>query len=261
MYNVNSLTGIPALGQYNNQAKKLGYFGDATIGYKNYAFLHGSYRTDIDSRLSSKNRYIPYYDIDGSVVLSEMFPSIASDKGLSYLKIRAAHSLTGNASALGGGSPNIADGAYTTEPTFRSAPGFPFNGLGGFLLNTNIANPNIKPEKITENDLGVELALFNNRISLVANIYQQKLKDGIVYTSTASSSGFTSSLINAASTQTRGVEIELKATVIKSRSVTWNAGINYTHIQSKVLSINGDLQSINVGRAAYAVVDRSIPGY
>jgi TonB-linked SusC/RagA family outer membrane protein len=259
VYNINSLTGIPALGQYNNQAKKLGYFGDATIGYKNYAFLHGSYRTDIDSRLSSKNRYIPYYDFDGSVVLSDMFPSIASDKGLNYLKIRAAHSLTGNASALGGGSPNIADGAYTTEPTLRSAPGFPFNGLGGFLLNTNIANPNIKPEKITENDLGVELAVLHNRISLVANIYQQKLKDGIVYTNTASSSGFTSSLINAASTQTRGVEIELKATIIKSKSVTWNVGINYTNIQSKVLSINGDLQSINVGGSSYAVVNHPYP--
>ena len=161
-------------------------------------------RTDIDSRLSRDNRYIPYYDFDGSVVLSEIFPSIVSDTGLNYLKIRAAHSLTGNASALGGGSPNIADGAYTTEPTFRSAPGFPFNGLGGFLLNTNIANPNIKPEKITENDIGVELALLHNRISLVANVYQQKLKDGIVYTNTASSSGFTSSLINAASTQNQG---------------------------------------------------------
>src|SRR5206468_8475459 len=131
-----------------------------------------------------------------------------------------------------------------TEPTFTTAPGFPFNGLGGFLLSSNIANPNIKPEKITENDIGVELVLLHNRISLVANVYQQKLKDGIVYTNTASSSGFTSSLINAASTQTRGVEIELKATIVKSRSVTWNAGINYANIQSKVLSINGDLQSI-----------------
>ena len=68
-----------------------------------------------------------------------------------------------------------------------------------------------------------------------------------MYTNTASSSGFTSSLINAASTQTKGLEIELKATLIKSRSVIWNAGVNYTHIQSKVLSINGDLQSINIG--------------
>jgi len=259
VYNINSLTGIPGLGQYNKQAKKLGYFGDATLGYKNFAFVHGSYRTDIDSRLSKDNRYIPYYDFDGSVVLSEIFPSIVNERVLNYLKIRAAHSLTGNASALGGGSPNIADGAYTTEPTFTTAPGFPFNGLGGFLLSTNIANPNIKPEKITENDIGVELVLFHNRISFIANVYEQKLKDGIVYSNTASSSGFTSSLINAANTRTKGLEVELKAALIRSKSVIWNAGVNYTHIQSRVLSINGDLSSINIGGNSYAVVGESYP--
>ena len=259
VYNINSLTGIAGLGQYNNQAKKLGYFGDVTIGYKNFAFLHGSYRTDIDSRLSRANRYIPYYDIDGSVVLSDMIPSISNERVLNFLKIRAAHSLTGNASALGGGSSNIADGAYATDPTLRTAPGFPFNGLGGFLLNTNIANPNIKPELITENELGVELVFFHNRISLVADVYQQELKDGIVYTNTASSHGFTSSLINAASTQTKGFEMELKATLIKSKAVSWNVGINYSHIQSKVVSINGDLQSINIGGNSYAVVGQPYP--
>ena len=76
VYNINSLTGIPGLGQYNNLAKKLGYFGDATLGYKNYAFLHGNYRTDEDSRLSTANMYIPYYDIDASLVLSEMIPAL-----------------------------------------------------------------------------------------------------------------------------------------------------------------------------------------
>ncbi|MEP7258002.1 MAG: SusC/RagA family TonB-linked outer membrane protein [Flavitalea sp.] len=260
VYNINSLTGIPGLGQYNNQAKKLGYFGDATLGYKDFAFLHGSYRTDIDSRLSRDNRYIPYYDIDASLVLSDIIHGMSSGDGvINYLKVRAAHSLTGNASALGGGSSNIADGAYTTDPTLRSAPGFPFSGLGGFLLNTNIANPNIKPEKITENEVGVEMAFFRNRISLVADVYKQTLKDGIVYTNTASSSGFTSSLINAANTETTGFEMELKATLVKSRAVTWNVGVNYTRIKSKVISINGDLPSINIGGSSYAEIGHPYP--
>src|SRR5450432_8645 len=259
LYNVNSLTGIPILGQYNNIAKKLGYFGDATIGYKEYAFLHGNYRTDEDSRLSSANSYIPYYDIDAALVISEMLPSIKSETFLNFLKIRGAHSLTGNASALGKGSPYIADGAYTTDPTFVSAPGFPFNGLGGFLSNTNVANPNIKPERITENELGVEAVFYHNRFSLVAVVYQQKLNDGIVFTNTASSSGFTSSLINAANTENKGLELGLKAVIINSQSVTWNANINYTHMTSKVISINGDLTSLNVGGNAYAVVGQPYP--
>ncbi len=259
VYNINSLTGIPGLGQYNNLAKKLGYFGDATLGYKNYAFLHGNYRTDEDSRLSTANMYIPYYDIDAALVLSEIIPALKESKNINYLKIRAAHSLTGNASALGNGSPYIADGAYATDPTFSTAPGFPFSGLGGFQLNTNVANPNIKPEQVTENELGLEVAFLKNRVSLVAVIYQQKLKDGIVFTNTASSSGFKSSLVNAANTENNGLELGVKAVLVNSQEVTWNIGVNYTHMTSKVLSINGDLQSLNVGGNTYAVVGQPYP--
>lgn len=259
VYNINSLTGIPGLGEYNNQAKKLGYFGDATLGYKNFAFLHGNYRTDKDSRLASTDSYIPYYDIDASFVLSDMLPSIKSENLLNYLKIRYAHSLTGNASALGNGSQFIADGAYTTDPTFAAAPGYPYNGLGGFLLNTNVANPNIKPEKIIENELGLEAVFFHNRFSVVAVVYQQELKDGIVFTNTASSSGFTSSLVNAANTKNKGLELGFKAVIVNNQSVSWNAGINYTHMTSKVISINGDLPSLNVGGNSYAVVGQSYP--
>jgi len=259
VYNVNSLTGIPGLGQYNNTAKKLGYFGDATLGYKNYAFLHGNYRTDLDSRLSTANRYIPYYDIDAALVLTDLIPSLKSENFFNYLKIRAAHSLTGNASALGNGSQFIADGAYATNTTFTTAPGFPFNGLGGFLLNTNVANENIKPEKIIENEFGLEAAFFHNRFALVAVVYNQNLKDGIVYTNTASSSGFKSSLINAANTKNKGIELGLKAVIINTQNVTWNAGVNYTHMTSKVISINGDLPFLNVGGNSYAVVGQSYP--
>ena len=259
VYNINNLTGIPDLGQYRKQARKLGYFGDVSIGYKNFAFLHGSYRNDIDSRLSKANRYIPYYDIDASIVLSDLIHSTGIRQVINYLKIRFAHSLTGNASSLGNGSSNIADGAYTTEPTLNAAPGFPFNGLGGYLLNTTISNPNIKPEAITENELGVEVSFFQNRITLVTDVYQQKLKDGIVYSNTASSTGFKRSLINAASTETKGFEADLKATIITSRTVTWKAGINYTRNQSKVLSINGDLPSLNIGGNSYAVLNKPYP--
>jgi outer membrane receptor protein involved in Fe transport len=191
-----------------------------------------------------------------------MVPSIANGNVLDYIKIRAAHSVTGNASALAGGSPYIADGAYVTDPVFGSAPGYPFNGLGGYLLSTTIANPNIKPEVVTENEAGLEFGLFHDRVSFMADIYQQDLKDGIVYAQIARSTSFLSSLINAASTRTKGLEMELKANIIKSKTITWNAAINYTHITSKVLSINGEVPSIQIGSSSsnsYAVVNHPYP--
>ena len=285
VYNVNNLTGTAGLGgtsnttsssNYFEEARRLGYFGEATVGFRNFAFLHGSYRTDIDSRLSKENRYIPYYDGDASVVISDLIPSIANGKVVNFIKIRGAHSLTGNVSALATGSPYIADGAYKTVATLASANytstsypgysiGFPYNGLGGFLLNTTIANPNIKPEKVTENEIGLEMGFLQNRISLVTAAYQSQLKDGIVFAAIPNSSGFTQALVNAANTQNRGIEAELKGNVLKTRTVSWNLGINYTYNESKVIAINGGQQSLGLGTNgnantnAFAVVGQPFP--
>ena len=76
IYNVSIRTGDPSVNNYTAQARKLGILGDLTIGFRNYAFLHAAYRVDKDSRLSKDNQNIPYYSIDGSLVLSDLFPTI-----------------------------------------------------------------------------------------------------------------------------------------------------------------------------------------
>ena len=248
VYNVSSLTGIPGIGSGHTEARKLGYFGEATVGYKRFAFLHGSYRTDIDSRLSKSNRFIPYWDVDASLVISDMIPAFAKSDVVNFIKIRAAHSVTGNVSALGGGSQNIADGAYTTDPTLYSAAGlgFPYNGVGGYALNNIIANPNIRPETVTEDEVGLQLGFLNDRITLGGDVFQQKLKDGIVYATIPNSSGFTQALVNAANTLNKGLEADLHITPVRSKDFTWNIGVNYTHITGKVITINGSQTTLNV---------------
>jgi TonB-linked SusC/RagA family outer membrane protein len=249
VYNVSSLTGIPGVSNETEEARKLGYFGEATVGFKDFLYVHGSYRTDIDSRLSKENRFIPYYDIDASLVVSDLVPSIGKSNGFNFLKVRFAHSLTGNVSALGQGSSYVADGAYATDPTLTSSAGlgFPYNGVGGYALNNTIANPNIKPEIVVENEVGAELG-YANLFTLTAAAYQQKLTDGIVYAQIPPSSGYTKALVNAASTLNKGVETELQATVIHSKDWTWKVGVNYTYYQSKVLAINGGQTSLTISQ-------------
>jgi len=104
---------------------------------------------------------------------------------------------------------------------------------------------------------------MQGRISLIVAAYQQKLKDGIVYAQIPRSSGATSALVNAANTLNKGLEMELKATVIKSKTVNWNVGINYTLNKSVVQSINGGQQQLainpNNNANSYAVVGQSYP--
>ena len=264
VFNINNVQGIPSLGGGNSyrEARKLGLFGEATLGFRNYAFLHGSYRTDIDSRLSKDNRWIPYWDIDAALVVSDMIAALKDNKTLSYVKVRGAHSVTGNASALGGGSPYLADGAYVINPVYNVASGFPFGNTGGYALSTLIANPNLKPETVTENEIGLELGFLQNRFYLTAAAYQSELTDGIVTANTASSSGSYNALLNAANTRNKGLELELRATVIKNKDWNWQLNVNYTHYESKVISINGDVPSLGIAGAngnAFAVVGQPYP--
>jgi TonB-linked SusC/RagA family outer membrane protein len=250
VYNITSLTGIPSLAQFTGQARKLGFFGDGTIGFDELVYLHGSYRTDIDSRLSKDNRWIPYYDVDASLIVSELIPAMKNSNTFDYFKIRGAYSITGNATALASGQPYLAAGAYQTTQTLASVSGFPFSGLGGFALQTNLANPNIKPEKVNEKEIGAEFGFLRSRITFGADFYDQKLSNGIVKASLPYSSGYATALVNAANTDNRGVELDLKGNIIQSRDWTVSAKVNYTYNRTMVKSINGGVDQLNISSAA-----------
>ena len=255
VFNVQNLTGIPSLSglNYFEEARRLGYFGEATIGFKQLAYLHGSYRTDIDSRLSSANRFIPYYDVDASVVLSDIFPGIARGNFLEFVKARGAYSVTGNASALAGGSQYIADGAYATVPTILPAAGygFPYSSVGGYGLNTSIANPNIKPEQVVEKEVGLEFGFEKGRYSFGITGYDQHLTNGIVYAQIPRSSGFDQALLNAAVTENKGIEMDFHGTIVRSSSWTWQVGVNYTYYHSLVEAINQGTPTLNISGFNY----------
>jgi TonB-linked SusC/RagA family outer membrane protein len=250
VYNITSLTGIATLTQFFGEARKLGFFGDAQVGYKDFIFVHGSYRSDIDSRLSTANRFIPYYDVDASLIASDLIPAMKNSNTFDFLKIRGAYSVTGNATALAAGQPYLAAGAYQTTPTLTSVNGFPFNGLGGYQLTTNVANPNIKPEQVTEKEIGAELGFLKSRVTLGGDIYDQKLSNGIVKASLPYSSGYETALVNAANTDNKGVELDLKGNVVQTKNWIWRVAVNYSHNECTVLSINGGVTTLNINAAS-----------
>jgi hypothetical protein len=189
--------------------------------------------------------------VDASLIVSDMIPSMKSSNTFDYFKVRAAYSVTGNATALASGQPYLAAGAYQTTQTLQSVPGFPFSGLGGFSLSTNLANPNIKPEQVKEEEVGAEFGfLQHDRITFGADIYDQKLSNGIVKASLPYSSGYATALVNAANTDNRGVELDLKGNIIQNKDWTLSAKVNYTYNRTMVKSINGGVNSLNISSAA-----------
>jgi len=179
-----------------------------------------------------------------------VIPALKNGNTWDFLKVNAAYSVTGNATALAAGQPYLAAGAYQTTPTLNSVAGFPFSGLGGYQLTTNVANPNIKPETVTEKEVGIEFGFLKSRLTLHGDYYDQKLTNGIVKASLPSSSGYQTALLNAANTDNHGIELDLKGNIIQSKDWLWKVGINYSYNECKVISINGNLTTLNISAAS-----------
>jgi len=128
LYNISNRVGEATLSQTIQKRSSIGLFGDVTLGFKDYAFLHFSGRNDWDSRLTKANRSFFYPAADVSLILSQMFPSIIDNKVLSFVKIRGGYSKTGQVS--------LSDW-YGTLPSYNTAGGFPIRIHCGFLPEHN----------------------------------------------------------------------------------------------------------------------------
>ncbi len=262
LYNVgNRLGEIGADGNGLNEEQlnrnSMGVFGDITLGYKDFFFVHASARNDWDSRLSKANRSFFYPGIDASLILSDAIPALKDNSVLSFAKIRGGISKTGQISL---------SNWYATLPQFNpglgnnSVTGFPYGNLGGFATNTTLSNPNLKPELTREIEAGFELGFIKSRITLGVKLYQSNTKDQTIPATISYATGYNSAYINAGELETKGLETDLKLTPLLSLGdFSWNMTLSYTYNTSKVISIYGTLNSLPIQDISYAIVGQQFP--
>lgn len=179
-------------------SRLIGLYGTFGINYKGWANIEFTGRNDWDSRLPVQNRSFFYPSVNAAAVLTDAIPSLKSNT-LSYLKLRAAYSKTGNV--------NI--NPYALYTTYSSGSGFPYGNVAGFTSSTQIPNPNLKPEFVQNTEAGIELGLLNNRINFQGTYYFQKNTDQVLAVTQSITSGYTSQLTNAADFNNYGVELDL----------------------------------------------------
>lgn len=251
LYNISNRVGEPFVAQATAERNSIGAFADATVGYKGYAFVHFSGRNDWDSRLTKENRSFFYPAVDASIILSDMFPSLISNPVLSFLKLRGGWSKTGQIALASW---------YGTLPSYPSAGGFPYGGNAGFALSTQLSNPLLKPEQTNEIEAGFEMSFLKNKIHLEANAYKSNTLDQTIPATISAATGFYSALINAGELENKGIEVDLKFTpIISVAGFQWNAGINYSYLTSKVLSISEGLNEIPIAESSYITVGEQFP--
>jgi TonB-linked SusC/RagA family outer membrane protein len=251
LYNINNRLGEPGVAENQQNRNSMGLFGDITLGYKDFVFLHGSARNDWDSRLTKENRSFFYPGVDLSVVLTDAIPALKDNSILSFAKLRGGWSKTGQISLTNW---------YATLPSFATGAGFPYGSNGGYVLSQTLSNPLLKPELTQEIEAGIELAFLKNRIGLDVNLYKSNTKDQTIPATISYSTGYASAFINAGELQTEGLETDLKLNpLLELGQFNWNLVISYAYNTSKVISILPGLNELPIADVSYAIVGQQFP--
>ncbi|WP_207495870.1 SusC/RagA family TonB-linked outer membrane protein [Aridibaculum aurantiacum] len=202
-------------------------------GYKNRYFLTFNAAMDGSSRFGKeatggigigKNRFAVMPSVGAAwLISSEQFMATAP---IDLLKLRATYSVTGNDDI----------GNYNNRRTYTSQ-----NLLGSQgLVRAGIGNPAIQWETVIKANLGLDLAFWNERVSLSFDAYQNKTNNMLVYQPLPTISGFEHVLNNGGRMQTTGAEAGLNVRVINTKKFKWDAGVNASTFKNKVLAVPND---------------------
>ncbi|MDX9695029.1 MAG: SusC/RagA family TonB-linked outer membrane protein [Bacteroidales bacterium] len=253
-YDVSNGTGSPTVQVDEEKNRNFGFFGDFTLGFKNYVFLNFSGRNDWTSTLSEGNNSYFYPAVGLSFVATDAIDMLKNNNVLSFAKVTLSNSTVYNDLP-----------AYRTNEVFSKHVSFPYGDINGFLLQTGAVDPDITKEKLNTTELGLNLGFFQSRISLDFSYFKTMINDLIVATTPSITSGAGSYLTNIGELESNGIELSLSGNVINYRDFKWDLNFNYTHNSTIVNEIYEGLDEIAVVAqteipiGVYAVVGEEYP--
>ncbi|MFK7031741.1 SusC/RagA family TonB-linked outer membrane protein [Flavobacterium oreochromis] len=239
----NTNTYFPSSG--TTKTKTYGIFGDLTVEYKKILSLNVKARNDWSSTLAKENNSIFYPGVSGSFVLTEAFPAIKMDDKINLIKFRAS------LGEVGKGAPAYITKTYydvsNASDGFGPEIKFPYDGLSGYTLNDVAGNPNLTPEFTREFAYGAEFGFFNNRLTIDGSIYNRTTRNVILPVPVSATSGVTRVYQNAGRLSTKGVEVMVSGTPVKTENFRWDLGVNYTQFKSVVEELAPGVDNIFLG--------------
>ena len=220
----NTKNPLNAPGEFYGQKRVDGVYAGVTFTYDNMLTLDATVRRDASSTLPEANNKYNYPAISGGFIFSNL---IKEYSWLSYGKLRANYATVGKDG-----------GYYQTKNTFTPQTAFGTENM--FATPTTSNNPNLRPERTKSSEIGLELALFKNKITLDFTYYDAKSYDQIIPVSISRATGYNALYRNSGTVQNKGIEISLGITPVKTKDLMWNVRLNYTRNRNTVVELFDD---------------------
>jgi TonB-linked SusC/RagA family outer membrane protein len=227
--------------------RKVGFYSQAEVAFNNMLILSLTGRYDGSSVLSTTNSFYPYGSAAVAYIFSELF-SPELKKKINFGKFRISYATVGNDNVqpyqlTTPFSPAIIYGGNSTNINF------PYGGQNGFMISNTLGNANLKNELLKEFEVGLEAKFLNNRLGFEASYFDRKTSDGIIPGVTISpATGYTGTTVNSAEMQTKGFELLLTATPIRTSKFNWDITFNFSKLNNNVNAIYPGITQIGNGQ-------------
>ena len=203
----------------------LSYLGRVQYNFDNKYLLNVSLRRDGSSRFGKNTKWgwFPSLSSAWRVSNEKFFPK---DGIIDDLKVRASYGLTGN-----------------TEIPFYG--GTALLNIEGYVLGNKVVtgfapvtapNPNLSWETTSNLDVGSDINLFRNKLTVSADYYISNTRDLLLDVTVPGTSGFQSSLQNVGELENKGFELTV-GTTQKFRKITWTGSFNFSTNKNKVIAL------------------------
>ncbi len=210
----------------------------ADYGYNNKYFLTFNGAVDGSSRFGPStstglhmggNSYAVMPSVAASwIISSERF--MASAKFIDLLKLSASYSMTGNDDI----------GNYTYRQSYVSqnyggtASSYQIPQLTEGLVRGNVANPHLQWETNSKANLGLDMAMFNERLSISVDVYHNKTTNMLTYEPLPAASGYPFAVTNSGAMHSNGIEFTLNSRIVNNHNFKWDVGATITAYKTHV---------------------------
>lgn len=195
--------------------------------------------------VAKKYRFLPLYSVSGLWRVSNepFLRNSSAAKWMDNLALRLSYGLQGNIDK--NTSPYLIG-------TFNRTTVLPGN-VETVITAETAPNPNLRWEKTSNVNLGLDLSLLDNAINVSADYYYRKSTDLIGTRMLPLETGFSSTIINWASMQNEGLEVALTTRNIRTKHFTWHTNLNLGFNSNRVLRETVAENSTYPGREGYPV--------
>lgn len=239
-YNLENYYNRDLRGDLTRYRRQVGLYAQATLDFRNWAFLNITGRNDWSSTLPKHNNSYFYPSASLGVVFTDALGW--QNEWLDYGKVRVS------VAQVGSDAP-----PYRLATTYYAAGGvqWPFRGTLGFLQSNSLGNPELKPESTTEYEAGIELRMLRGRARLDVSYYDKRSYDQIFSVPSSAATGYTSITRNAGDLRNKGLEVSSHLVPVNSDRLRWDVRVNWSRNRSTVEALAPGVTSIPLAGYAF----------